>query len=595
MVMPLRGKVSDHARRFGLGALSSGWVLILTCLTLALPGCDADVAPCAQPGLGSGPCCALTLPDGRALQGVCLEARCRHAEQPGFDAPCGPTGDDADVADGAADAPAAPDPDGQALDDGLPDRGRVADAAPEDAAPQGDGPADRCAAVICDPGERCVPETGVCRSVRAGIPGGACETDADCQIGRCLSERDSAGAVPGGYCSVRCEADADCAGGHCLEAEDGRLCFESCDDIGACRAGWTCAEPEQPGCRVDCRQVGCPGQGTCDAESGACAPPATPCRYPCAAGESCEAARCLRLDGSCTTDYHCPVGERCLGERCVAAEFSACEDDATCGAGQRCVAVDGVGVCLAGCRVDDDCPTDRACRADLGACYYTVCGPGTGNGTLLGPCGFGSDRSREGTCLPFGTPGDAPGYCVEAGLSAVDEPCDGQVHGRSPAERALRCQPGAVCHDDPDDALHPERDWARRGRCVALCAPGEPCADGRCVDFGAADDPETGADERVILGLCLDVQCRIIGPPDCDDGERCRPFTLSDDAGRCGPAGAAAVGEPCADVEACAEAALCVSRGAGTACLGLCDPADEQACDGGRCYADVGWAFGVCL
>ncbi len=563
---------------------------------------DAQPAPCTQPGLGSGACCTLTLPDGRGLEGVCLQGRCRHAEQPGFEQPCGPM---PGPSDGDVDADRTPDApvDARPSDAGSPDRD-VVDAAADAVADAVadvlvDGPPDPCARVICDPGERCVPGTGTCRSIRAGIPGGACEADADCQAGRCLSEQASGGAVPGGYCAVPCVDNGDCAGGHCLDAEGGRRCFESCDDIGTCRPGWTCVEPARPGCRIDCRHVGCPGQGVCDPDTGGCSPPPTPCRYPCAVGESCEEARCVRLDGSCATAYHCARGARCLRGRCAAEEFSACDADEACGPGQRCAGLAEAGVCLADCRTDDDCPADRACRPDLGACYYTVCGPGTENGALLGPCGFGSDRSREGTCLPFADsgdgPGDAPGHCVEAGLSAVGEPCDAQVEGRTAADRALRCAPGALCYDDPDDPRHPERDWARRGRCAALCAPGEPCADGQCVDFGSPDDPATPADEAVTLGLCLDVQCRALGQPACGPGERCRPFTLLDDAGRCGPAGAAAAGQPCADVQDCAEAALCVSRGAGTACLTLCDPTDGQACGEGRCYADVGWAFGVCL
>jgi len=289
------------------------------------------------------------------------------------------------------------------------------------------------------------------------------------------------------------------------------------------------------------------------------------------------------------------MGQRCLDGLCAAAEFTRCEADDACGPGGRCVPVGDGGVCLTGCAADDDCPIDRACRPDLGACYFTVCGPGTGNGALLGPCDFADDVARPGTCLPFETPGDAPGFCVEAGLAAPDEPCDGQADGRSIAERALRCRPGAICDGDPDDPLHPERDWSTRGRCVALCVPGAPCDGGICVDFGAVDDPATAADDTVVLGLCLDVECRVLGAPDCVPGERCRPFGLADDAGRCSPSGPAVAGDACATTDDCADAALCVSRGAGTECLPLCDPQAADPCAGGRCYAEEGWGFGVCI
>lgn len=562
----------------------------LALLTLAaVAACDDEpTQACSQPGLGEGPCCVLSLPDGRALAGACIDGRCRHADQPGFDAPCnGRPPPDAALADVTPeDVGADAEIDAQRPSDGsATDAELTADAAPDMASRP-------CRAVVCAPDERCVPETGECRSVREGIPGGACTTDEDCLSGRCLSEAASGGAVPGGYCSVPCEDDRDCGGGHCIDAAEGRLCFEACDDRGACRPGWTCASP---GCRVDCRHVGCPGQGRCDSETGLCGPPEAECRYPCAVGESCEQARCVRLDGTCVTAYHCPSGERCLDGLCAAAEFAACADDAACGPGQRCVPLDEGGVCLAACAVDADCPLDRACRPDLGACYYTVCGPGTDNGALLDRCGFGTAGNREGTCLPFETPGDAPGYCVEAGLAAIGDPCDAQQDGRTPAETALRCAPGGVCHDDPDDPRHPMRDWARRGTCRALCTPGEPCPDGACVDFGVADDPQTAEDESVVIGLCLAVECRVLGPPDCPGGQRCRPYALADDAGVCGPAGPVGAGGPCVSVDDCNDAALCVSRGGGTECLPLCDPMDPAACGGGRCYAEVGWGFGVCL
>ena len=133
---------------------------------------------------------------------------------------------------------------------------------------------------------------------------------------------------------------------------------------------------------------------------------------------------------------------------------------------------------------------------------------------------------------------------------------------------------------------------------AALCAaPDGPCPGDleTCVDFGTPDDPDTAEDETRVIGLCLEAQCRVLEVGGCGAGERCRPFGLGDDAGRCGPAGAAGVGEPCASEDDCADVALCVSRGAGTECLRLCDPEDAAACGGGRCYAEVGWGFGVCL
>lgn len=567
--------------------------LFAALLAATLTGCpDESDRLCRQPGLGEGPCCALALPDGARLEGVCLDARCRRADQPGFDGPCDPDAQtpDADPLDGAPpDADAAGS---DAMRDAM--RDAMSDTMPDgttdgttDATPDA-GPAP-CDGVVCEPGERCVPDTGECRR-RPARPGGPCAVDADCAAGRCLSEAQTEGAVPGGFCSVPCAADADCGAGACAPVEGGSVCFEPCDGTGRCRAGWTCVDDgARAWCRVDCRLVGCPGQGRCEAETGACRPPPAPCRHPCALGESCEQSRCVRLDGTCATTYHCPIGETCHAGRCVPAEASPCAGDFECADSQRCVPIsEGEGVCLLRCATDDDCPIDRACRPDLAACAHTVCGPGTGNGALLGPCAFGTRGDREGTCLPFDTPGEAPGFCVEAGLAAPGEPCDAQVEGRAPADRAIRCRPGALCHGDPDDPLHPERDWDARGTCAALCAPADPACPGdtACVDFGGG--------ERA-LGLCLPVECRVLDPGACGPGARCRPFGLDDDAGACGPAGQADVGRPCASIDDCADVALCVSRGAGTECLAICDPAEPGACGDRRCYVDDGWGYGVCL
>lgn len=583
------------------GGWRRGWPVAALLVAWGGLGCEPDPASsCEQPGVGQGPCCVLALPDGRRLEGACVDGRCRRADQPGFTGPCDRAGlhDAADAEPTLGDVePVEPD-----AADGAPDS---APDGPLDGATDGatdgapDAAEDPCRRVVCDPGERCDPATATCRPARFGAPGGPCGSDVDCRAGRCLSEADSDGAVPGGYCSVPCVDDRDCGGGRCLDAEGGRLCFDPCDDRGECRAGWTCVGGgDGPGCRVDCRLTGCPGQGTCDPAVGICRPAPIPCRSPCAVGESCEQTRCVRVDGTCQTAYHCRLGQRCLDGLCVADEFTACADDAACGPGQRCVPVDERGVCLAACARDDECPVDRACRADLGACYYTVCGPGTDNGPLLGGCGFGSGLDRAGTCLPFGTPGGAPGYCVEAGLAAPGEPCDTQVEGREPNDRALRCRPGAVCHDDPDDPLDPEMAWETRGICAALCAPGADAAcppEAACVDFGAPDDPETPADDPLVIGLCLDADCRVLDPDGCPGGSRCRPYGLGDDAGRCGPAGAAGPGEACRSEDDCADVALCVSRGAGTECLTVCDPVDADPCGGGRCYSEDGWGFGVCL
>ncbi|MCB9543077.1 MAG: hypothetical protein H6703_11595 [Myxococcales bacterium] len=580
--------------------MARGGVVALAVVAVwALAGCDEPAARCVGPAGVAGPCCTLVLPGGERVRGACLEGRCRRADQPGLAPACGGGEADARLVDARL-VDAAGDGAVDAVVDASDDAGDAGGAG--DGAVDGgpDAAVDRCAGVLCDPGERCDPATGACRSRQFGVPGGACAVDADCGAGRCLSEAASGGAIPGGFCSVACVDDGDCGRGACVAVADGRACFEPCDGRGECRAGWTCRpDAARSVCRIDCRVAGCPGQGRCDVATGVCGAPAFACRYDCGVGESCEEGRCVRVDGSCVTDYHCRLGvETCAGGRCVPVEFSACAGDDECGAGQRCAPVGEGGGCLFACASDADCPADRACRVDLGACVRPGCGGETGNGELLGACGFGAGGDRPGTCVPYAGEGSggAPGFCVEAGLAAAGEPCDAQSRERSVAERAVQCGPGLICRGDPDDPLDPERRWAGRGACAALCLPG--AGDGRCggegcVDFSEVDDPATAADEARTVGLCLPVECDVLDPAGCAPGARCRAYGLSDRAGVCGVAGVAPRGGACASDADCAEVALCVARGAGTECLRICD--DDGECGGGRCYRDAGWRFGVCL
>lgn len=586
--------------------------LVLGAATLAVAalgmGCDRGGSTLCGPVDGEeGPCCVITLPGGETVSGACLDGRCRRADQPGLSPPCGesPPG------------PEAPDShlvDAQGLDMARSDRGAGdGDAAADgglDGAPSDTMAADLaldmaaglCDDTVCEPGERCDPATGACVSRRLGIPGGPCESTDDCQAGVCLSEAESGGAVPGGFCAVPCDSNIPCGRGACLEAVDGPVCFEPCDDRGGCRPGWSCRPV--PGraegvCQLDCRVVGCPGQGRCDSETGACGPVAIECRYPCEVGESCEDGRCVRLDGTCETDYHCPLAEEsCFAGRCSPLELTRCLDDGGCGPRQRCAAIDGGGGCLFACEVDSDCPPDRACRADLGVCDRVPCGAGTGNGALLGGCRLGA-AARAGTCIPVESrpPGDpTPGFCVEAGILGADEPCDAQSRGRAVADRALQCASGLLCRDDPDDPLDPRGPGPGRGRCVALCEPGgAPCLDPlACVNFGAVDDPDTVDDEGRTIGLCLEVECVVLAG-ECPREERCRAHGLTDPAGTCGPAGRIGAGGPCGAVDDCADEALCVFRGEGTVCLAICDPEAPAACGGGLCYSEPGWGYGLCL
>jgi hypothetical protein len=264
----------------------------------------------------------------------------------------------------------------------------------------------------------------------------------------------------------------------------------------------------------------------------------------------------------------------------------------------------GGGLCLFACQNDDACDRDYACFPGLNVCYYTFCGPdqGNNNGRLYAGCQAGSAQQWAGTCLPLpvGDP-QAPtpfGICLEAGNAAEGQPCDNQIAGRDAAARNLTCAPGALCFGDPDDPLDPNRDWDGRGACAGLCDPRAPaCGAGRrCIDLSNEDDPNTAqSDETRYLGLCLQADCSI-SRDDCGAGRHCRPYTLVADDGLCGAAGNAGIGQACERHADCAGQAFCANTGNGPICLQICNPAQANACpEGLECFAQDGWAYGVCL
>jgi len=181
------------------------------------------------------------------------------------------------------------------------------------------------------------------------------------------------------------------------------------------------------------------------------------------------------------------------------------------------------------------------------------------------------DLDGPGTCLALPAPAPEPGVCVQAGEVPTGAPCD---------EVSEACESGALCFGDPDDPLDPDPPDGR-GVCRRTCHPdgAGPCDEARCVRLGVRP-----------LGLCLPTDCSV-SANDCGAGQHCRPYSLHDDAGRCGAA--RRLREGCTGDDDCQDQAICVSRGDATLCLPLC-VADED-CPNQSCFLDEGWAFGVCL
>lgn len=272
----------------------------------------------------------------------------------------------------------------QGTADGGPPPGDASpdDASPDDASPEGSDDAGR---VTDDAGSTTDEDAGPRPDRRSG-PGGPCQLDADCRVGRCLAD-------PGGRCVVACDDDADCGpDAACItEVDDSPTCVERCADA-PCRDGWICADlDDRLVCLADCAVAGCPDGLDCRVD-GICAPPmCVPVAERCdGRDDDCDA----RVDEGAP----CAAGSRCEAGRCraLAGPAAACNRDADCASG-ACVPPAELpgGFCYADCLDDRDCGPDAIC-ALINADGGSICGQ---------PCGFDDCRGgwvcvEPGVCLP---------------------------------------------------------------------------------------------------------------------------------------------------------------------------------------------------
>ena len=339
-------------------------------------------------------------------------------------------------------------------------------------------------------------------------------------------------------------------------------------------------------------------------------PDGSMCPWPCdAEAEVCIQARCVRRDDTCDTAYHCRVDETCVEGTCRPAQFHRCMADLDCDVGFRCVSFSQdpaePGFCFVDCEEDGDCPLHETCQAQLGnLCYFEQCGPGTQlGGDVYGACDTGP---WGGTCYPSpegnAQGGRTIGVCLEGGTAAYEDSCDAQAVGRAEDEIALRCEPGLLCFGDPDNPLDPDDPGDRQGECTPMCDPRAPeCPEGRaCIDYTRADDPATAFDETTFQAVCQRSDCSVFGGAgQCDvEGTECRLLGVLNDAGLCGPAGDAALGDACAAHDDCAGVAFCgMNGGQGTVCIAMCEAgAEESGCaEDELCFAQPRWLVGFCI
>ncbi len=400
--------------------------------------------------------------------------------------------------------------------------------------------------------------------------------------------------------------DQVCADGFVVDAEGCRLCAcaepVACDP--ACAEGETCQDGvcrpldcaaqcdpvlapvcgadgrTQPNaCVAECRGVAVVAQGPCPDS----------CRGPadCAAGEQCDAGRCVPDDCGCerVTQPVCSDTGRthrnacllaCAGEtlrypgECVPlpcdGDGAECPEGFSCevapipGNLERCRRDPEAADCVRGC-LPQRCRTRQDCGRS-GFCYPT----GEGEGVCLNVCRLGA-----------GCPGDA--VCADV----IESPGVGVCLPGCDPEAPAPCGPDQRCAADAAGAFTCQREGD--------CEPGEPgCGEvdpGSCGRCPADSAPVCGADGALYLNACL-ASCREVAaarPASCYDGPV--PPTACGGPGDCQPTGcddtvcAAAPTDTCARLTP--EAACLPAEGRCGCVAGQCrwqPTEDSRACLG---------------
>jgi hypothetical protein len=305
------------------------------------------------------------------------------------------------------------------------------------------------------------------------LPGGPCESDADCPIGLCNTESETGAAD--GICRVDCTMDAECpATSHCALGR----CRLDCTDSSRCRSGYLCYDLEADG-RLECAGAGTGTGGIGDACSGS---------DECAGGTF---GRCLREFGAgyCT---------------------DACATDADCGAGAHCGPVGTQRLCFLDCVGDSDCRSGQVCdyMDDDDAtteCFGRYNPAGAPSGSL---CSVPNTCSGRNTAACITEPTTTFGVCT------------------------YPCGPAGLC--DPPD--HCTRVTNADGStlidaCLPACTTDADCADGLgCIDAnddGMGECYFSGVGRGVLGDACGNVS-------DCAGGERATCLHTLGGLGACG-------------------------------------------------------------
>lgn len=377
----------------------------------------------------------------------------------------------------------------------------------------------------CDFEGRCPGDLRCAPDFTCQRPAPTCESPLSACGARCVDLRTSSADC--GTCGTTCRSNERCVEGTCTPSGNmtctfcgpGVACFNGvcdCQGRGSLCSGYFCLDLQQA--KVSC---------------GACFSPCTNL------GERCVAGACV-----------CPPNERVCDNQCTkvltdASHCGAC--GTTCAAGQVCEA----GRCVAQCTQPQNCgsascfdiATDRdhcgpSCLrcADGATCVQGACTCPLGTSSCRGACiDFLRDAENCGACGTTCAPGEwcSAGACAcQPGLTRCNGACvdlsdDGQHCGAC----GSACAPGQLCSRGACvtacplgvEACTNERscrsgvDPNRCGGCTTQCSAGERCVDDDCVTARPAVSCTSCPCEECDDLLC----CIAAGKPTCVDGMRC--------------------------------------------------------------------------
>ena len=417
---------------------------------------------------------------------------------------------------------------------------------------------------VCQ-GGNCVPEDG-CR-LNSHCPDGM-----NCVNGLCLPD-DCDGddeKCPDGWlcdsdgkCIEKCNPTlpGQCTNGKCLpiglaDPTDGRCVSDDSCVYGSNNPDYGCTDPDEL-CVDDPKKPGIIGTCVPEVCNGVQCPP----------GYTCQGDGCVPEDG-CTEDSHCPGEWTCDTDSGLCMPAPNCSANPhNCPQGYLCDAVSGTCVPIVECDpslpvVPGQCPGDDKCLpwGTSGACFPE-------DSCVYGNPDYGCEDNKE--CEEDATrPGNIGKCAVEC---EEDDECDSGL-----------CLPSGVCAtcnpDDNQGCSTNQKCWAtpdNMGVCLstdecdndAQCAPGK-CYEGQCV-------PACTANNQCDSGACLNppgvcVTC-IPGANNqgCSTNQKC--WATPDGMGICLP-----ITPPCTDGQPCGNGGICLVD----TCVPACTPGDHTTCPG---------------